>query len=62
VVAIGWAGPVYEHEEDEIKRAFGCEVSINYGAREVGHVAGRCPHGTFHINQENLFVESAARD
>lgn len=62
VVAIGWAGPVYEHEEDEIKRAFGCEVSNNYGAREVGHVAGRCPHGTFHINQENLFVETEARD
>ena len=62
VVAIGWAGPVYDHEEDEIKRAFGCEVSNNYGAREVGHVAGRCPHGTFHINQENVFVEVTPRD
>lgn len=62
IVAIGWAGPVYEHEEKEIKQAFGCSVSNNYGAREVGHVAGRCPDGNFHINQENLFVESDPRD
>lgn len=62
VVAIGWAGPVYEHEEQDIKTAIGCEVSNNYGAREVGHVAGKCPAGTFHVNQENLYVETEPRD
>ncbi|MDP2646894.1 MAG: hypothetical protein Q8P24_18315, partial [Desulfobacterales bacterium] len=55
---IGWAGPVYEHEEKIMKQVFQCPVSNNYGAREVGHVAGRCPHGSMHINQENHIVES----
>jgi phenylacetate-CoA ligase len=62
VVAIGWAGPVYDHEEKNIKEAFGCAVSNNYGAREVGHIAGRCPQGAFHINQENHFVEIEPRN
>ena len=57
-VAIGWSGPVYEHEEKIIRKTFNCPVSNNYGAREVGHIAGKCPHGTFHINQENMIVES----
>lgn len=57
VVMIGWAGPVYEHEEKIMKEVFHCQVSNNYGAREVGHVAGKCPHGEFHINQENFIVE-----
>ncbi|MGV7223009.1 MAG: phenylacetate--CoA ligase family protein [Nitrospinales bacterium] len=57
-VMIGWAGPVYEHEEKIMKEAFNCQVSNNYGAREVGHVAGKCPQGQYHINQENLIVES----
>jgi len=57
-VMIGWAGPVYEHEEKIMKEAFKCQVSNNYGAREVGHVAGKCPYGQYHINQENLIVES----
>ena len=56
-VMIGWAGPVYEHEEKVMREVFQCEVSNNYGAREVGHVAGRCSHGEFHINQENFLVE-----
>jgi phenylacetate-CoA ligase len=54
----GWAAPVYEHEEMVLKKAFGCPVTNLYSAREVGHIAGKCPHGYFHINQENLLVES----
>lgn len=56
-VVIGWAAPVYDHEREILEKAFDCPVTNIYGSREVGHVAGLCPHGSFHINQENLLVE-----
>ncbi len=56
-LVVGWAAPLYEHEEKLMREVFGCHVSSIYGAREVGHIAGRCAHGSFHINQENLLVE-----
>ncbi len=56
-LAIGWAAPVYEHERKIIGEVFSCPVSNIYGAREVGHVAGQCPEGSFHINQEHHLVE-----
>ena len=59
-LAIGWAAPVYDHEEKVIKEAFNCKVSNIYGSREVGHIAGKCPYGSFHINQENLLIESVS--
>lgn len=57
-VVVGWAAPVYDHEEKIMKEAFQCAVANIYGAREVGHIAGKCPSGSFHINQENLIVEA----
>lgn len=57
-LAIGWAAPVYEHEEKILKNVFHCAVTNIYGAREVGHVAAWCPHHTWHINQEHMLVES----
>jgi phenylacetate-CoA ligase len=54
----GWAGPVYDHERDILNKAFGCFATNIYGSREVGHIAATCPQGTFHINQENLLLES----
>jgi len=57
-LAIGWAAPVYEHEERLLRDAFGCSVTNIYGAREVGHVAAWCPEHTWHINQEHMFVET----
>ena len=59
-VMVGWAAPVYDHERAIMEKAFSCSVSNIYGAREVGHVAGLCPNGSFHINQENLLVETDA--
>jgi phenylacetate-CoA ligase len=61
-LAIGWAAPVYEHEEKILKEVFGCAVTNIYGAREVGHIAGRCPHGAWHINQEHMLVECNDND
>ena len=57
-LAIGWAAPVYEHEEKALKEVFHCAVTNIYGAREVGHVAAWCPHHSWHINQEHMLVES----
>lgn len=56
-LVITWAAPMYEHEEALLREVFQCHVTNIYGAREVGHIACRCPEGTFHINQESLLVE-----
>jgi phenylacetate-CoA ligase len=61
-LAIGWAAPVYEHEEKILKEVFNCAVTNIYGAREVGHIAGLCPEHTWHINQENVLVECNDND
>ncbi len=54
---ISWAAPLYEHERLLLERIFGSPVTNIYGSREVGHVAQVCPHGSMHVNQENLIVE-----
>jgi phenylacetate-CoA ligase len=54
---ISWAAPLYEHEERVIRDVMGCHVTNIYGAREVGHIAMRCPEGNFHINEENILIE-----
>lgn len=54
---VGWAAPVYDHERKILEEVFSCSVSNIYSAREVGHVAGQCSHGTYHINQEHSLVE-----
>jgi phenylacetate-CoA ligase len=56
-LVITWAAPLYEHEESVIKDVLKCQVTNIYGAREVGHIAMRCPEGNFHINEEYLLVE-----
>jgi phenylacetate-CoA ligase len=56
-VVVGWAAPVYDHERRILAEVFRCPVSNIYGAREVGHVAGQCPAGSDHINQEYLLAE-----
>ncbi len=57
-VALTWAAPLYDFEEKRIETAFKCKVTNIYGTREVGHIAGRCPQGSMHINQETLYVEN----
>lgn len=61
-VAVGWAAPVYDHEHRVMQEGFQCPVSNIYGAREVGHIAGRCPSDSFHINAESLIVEQIELD
>lgn len=56
-LAIGWAAPVYEHEERTLREVFGCAVTNIYGAREVGHIAALCPEHSWHINQEHVLLE-----
>jgi phenylacetate-CoA ligase len=57
-VIIAWAAPLYPHEEALLRKAFAAPVTNLYGAREVGHIAARCPEGSFHINQESIHLES----
>jgi phenylacetate-CoA ligase len=57
-LVVTWAAPLYEHEKKRIEEAFGCPVTNIYGSREIGHIAALCPRGSYHINQENLIVES----
>ena len=57
-LVVAWAAPLYEHEKKLLEEVFCCPVTNIYGSREVGHVAAICPAGSFHINQENLIVES----
>ena len=54
---ISWAAPLYEHEERVLRDVLDCHVTNIYGAREVGHIAMRCPEGNFHINEEYILVE-----
>ncbi len=56
-LAIGWAGPLYDHEAMNIRNAFSCPVTNIYGSREIGHIAALCPSGSFHVNQENVLLE-----
>jgi len=56
-LVVGWAAPVYDHERRLLAEVFRCPVSNIYGAREVGHVAGQCPDGAYHLNQEYLLTE-----
>lgn len=58
---IGRAAPLFDHDEKVLREVFDCPVSDIYSAREVGHIAAKCPQGTFHINQENLVVETDSK-
>jgi phenylacetate-CoA ligase len=56
-LVISWAAPLYDHEKAILGEVFGCPVTNIYSAREVGHAAMNCPHGSVHVNQENYLVE-----
>jgi phenylacetate-CoA ligase len=57
-LVITWAAPLYEHEEDLMSEVFRCPVTNIYGIRETGHIAARCPAGSFHINDEAIYAET----
>ena len=58
---VTWASPMFDHERRQLERTFGCTTTNLYGSREVGHVAGVCPRGRLHVNQEHYLVEIEPR-
>lgn len=57
-LTIAWAAPLHDPEKALLEEVFRCPATNIYGAREVGHIAAICPAGSFHVNQENLVVET----
>ena len=51
------AEPLYEFQREVIQKAFGCPVSIEYGARDAGAIAHECPERGLHIEAENIILE-----
>lgn len=51
------AEPLYDFQREEIQKAFGCPVSIEYGSRDAGAIAHECPEGGLHVNAENIIIE-----
>ena len=44
-------------QEELLRRVFGCPVANEYGARDAGILAYRCPKGGMHITAENCVIE-----
>lgn len=56
-VAFTTAEPLYDWQRRAIQSAFGCAVSVEYGARDAGLIATECPAGGLHIPVEGMVVE-----
>lgn len=48
---------LYDHQREQIGRAFGCPVANGYGGRDAGFIAHECPHGGLHLSAEHIVVE-----
>lgn len=48
---------LYDHQRDDIVRAFGCPVANGYGGRDAGFIAHQCPQGSMHLTAEDIIVE-----
>lgn len=51
------AEPLFDYQREEIQRAFGARVAVEYGARDAGLIALECPQGRMHINAEGIYFE-----
>lgn len=51
------AEPLFDYQREDIQRAFGANVAVEYGARDAGLIAHECPAGRMHINAEGIYVE-----
>lgn len=51
-----------EPAKEELRAFFGCLVVDRYGAAELGPIAHRCEHGTWHLHSENLLLEVKRQD
>jgi phenylacetate-CoA ligase len=48
---------LHQDQRRLLERVFRCPVADEYGASEVGHIAGECPEGRMHVAAENVIVE-----
>jgi phenylacetate-CoA ligase len=48
---------LYDHQQEDITRVFGCPVANGYGGRDAGFIAHQCPQGGMHITAEDIVVE-----
>jgi phenylacetate-CoA ligase len=56
-VIIVTAEPLYDFQRKAIEEAFQTRVSVEYGCRDGGLIAGQCPSGGIHLNAELNYVE-----
>jgi len=48
---------LYEDQQAQIEKTFGCRVANGYGGRDAGFIAHQCPSGGMHITAEDIIVE-----
>lgn len=53
----GTSETILDIYKQECEKAFGVKLRSEYGAAESGLIAFECPHGSMHINIENVVVE-----
>jgi phenylacetate-CoA ligase len=51
-----------EADRAELHDYFGVPVANGYGSREGGFIAHECPHGRFHVTDENIILEIVDED
>ena len=47
----------YGEQRRAIERVFGCAVAGMYGSHEIAMIAGECPAGSLHVNEELVWLE-----
>jgi phenylacetate-CoA ligase len=55
------AEPLLDFQRRTIESVFECPVAVEYGARDAGHLADECPHGSLHIPAECTLLEIEGR-
>lgn len=53
----GTSEKIFDHYQNDIKKAFGLKMISEYGSCETGIIAFECPFGSMHIAMENVIVE-----
>jgi len=53
----GTSEKIFDHYQQEVKKAFNCKIISEYGATEAGIIAFECTAGNMHINMEGVIVE-----
>ncbi|MBU1691264.1 MAG: phenylacetate--CoA ligase family protein, partial [Gammaproteobacteria bacterium] len=48
---------LYDDQQAQIEKTFGCRVANGYGGRDAGFIAHQCPVGGMHITAEDIIVE-----